>query len=137
MSDPRDMSGVWYGRYVSNSGDQDNGFIALLEETGGAFSGSISEPDGQGGIRTATVSGQRSAGLIRFVKQYDAPLDHAVFYEGQVDERGTQAVGMWRLDDGTVGGFDMEREKFSSDALEEAEEEVEEVPAGVFFVEVR
>jgi hypothetical protein len=39
MSDPREVSGVWYGRYVSTSDNQDNGFIAMLEEAGGVFRG--------------------------------------------------------------------------------------------------
>ncbi len=127
MSDPREMSGVWYGRYVSNAGDQDNGFIALIEETGGVFSGSISEPDGRGGIRTATVAGRRSVGLIQFVKQYTGKWRHAVFYEGQVDDQGTEVTGRWRLEEGIAGGFSMEREKFSIAELEAEEEEVLEI----------
>lgn len=55
MSDPRDLSGVWYGRYVSSVDAQDNGFIALLEETAGVVPGSISERDGQGGVRGAAA----------------------------------------------------------------------------------
>lgn len=127
MSDPREMSGVWYGRYGSDSGDQDNGFIAVLEEAGGVFSGSISEPDGQGGVRSASVAGRRSSGLIQFVKQYRGRWSHAVFYEGQVDDQGTEAGGAWRIDDGTTGGFSMQREKFSIEELEAEEEEVLEV----------
>ncbi|WHU03442.1 MULTISPECIES: hypothetical protein [unclassified Sphingomonas] len=127
MSDPREMSGVWYGRYASTGGDQDNGFIAVLEEAGGVFSGSISEPDGQGGIRNASVAGRRSSGLIQFVKQYRGRWHHAVFYEGQIDDQGTEANGRWRLDEGTTGGFSMEREKFSVEELEAEEEEVLEI----------
>ncbi|NYT39613.1 hypothetical protein HZY97_02500 [Sphingomonas sp. R-74633] len=122
MSDPREMSGVWYGRYVSNFGNQDNGFIAVLEEAGGVFSGSISEPDGQGGVRRATVAGRRSGARIQFVKQYHGRWNHAVFYEGSVDDQGTAVSGNWKLEH-VVGGFDMQREKFS---VEELEEEIEE-----------
>lgn len=127
MSDPREMSGVWYGRYVSTSDAQDNGFIALLEEAGGVFSGSVSEPDGRGGIRSASVAGRRSGGLIQFVKQYRGRWNHAVFYEGQVDARGTVVSGVWRIDDGTTGGFDMQREKFSTEELEERIEDSLEI----------
>lgn len=127
MSDPREMSGVWYGRYTSNAGDQDNGFIAVLEEAGGIFSGSISEPDARGGIRNASVAGRRSSGLIQFVKQYRGRFSHAVFYEGQVDDQGTEANGKWRIDDGTNGGFSMQREKFSIEELEAEEEETLEL----------
>lgn len=122
MSDPRDLSGVWYGRYVSSVDGQDNGFIALLEETGGVFSGSISERDGQGGLRSATVAGRRSGARIQFVKQYRGDWNHAVFYEGSVDDRGTEASGNWKVD-WVHGGFSMQREKFSADELEEVRED--------------
>lgn len=120
MSDPRDVSGVWYGRYVSDF--DSNSFIAVLEEAGGVFSGSISEPDGYGGIRNASVAGRRNGGLIQLVKQYRGHWNHAVFYEGQVDEQGVAASGIWRLDSGTTGGFDMQREKFSAEELEQDQE---------------
>ncbi|MEN2712609.1 hypothetical protein ACQKOH_02280 [Sphingomonas sp. NPDC092331] len=122
MSDPRDLSGVWYGRYVSSVDGQDNGFIALLEETGGAVSGSISERDGQGGVRGATVAGRRSGARIQFVKQYHGRWDHAVFYEGSIDDQGTEASGSWKLDQ-AHGGFSMQREKFSADELEDERED--------------
>ena len=122
MSDPRDVSGVWYGRYVSSVDGQDNGFIALLEEAGGVFSGSISERDGQGGLRSATVAGRRSGARIQFVKQYRGDWNHAVCYEGSVDDRGTEASGNWKVD-WVHGGFSMQREKFSADVLEEERED--------------
>jgi hypothetical protein len=122
MPDKRDLSGVWYGRYVSNVDAQDNGFIALLEEAGGVFSGTISERDGRGGVRCATVAGRRSGGRIQFVKQYQGRWNHAVFYEGNVDEQGTEATGSWKIEQ-AHGGFSMQREKFSA---EELEEEIEE-----------
>ncbi len=122
MSDPREMSGVWYGRYVSRVDPQDNGFIAVLEEAGGVFSGNISEPDGQGGVRRASVAGRRSGAMIQFVKQYRGRWSHAVFYEGSVDDQGTEASGNWKID-GAHGGFSMQREKFSIEELEAEEEE--------------
>lgn len=126
MSDPRDVSGVWYGRYVSRVDEQDNGFIALLEEAGGVFSGSISEPDGQGGVRQASVAGRRSGARIQFVKQYRGAWSHAVFYEGTLDDRGTAASGNWKVE-WLHGGFDMQREKFSAEELEEEIEEAIEL----------
>ncbi|MFS2111194.1 hypothetical protein ACCC88_16000 [Sphingomonas sp. Sphisp140] len=123
MSDPRDMSGVWYGHYASSSGSEHNGFIAVLEESGGVFSGSISEPDGGGGVRRASVAGRRSGGLIQFVKQYRGRSDDAVLYEGGVDDQGLQASGNWTIDLAAAGGFSMAREKFS---IEELEAEIEE-----------
>lgn len=125
MSDPRDVSGVWYGRYVSCDDHQDNGFIAVLEESGGVFSGSITEPDGQGGIRRASVAGRRSGAMLQFTKQYRGRWNHAVLYEGQIDDRGAEATGNWKVD-AAHGGFSMQREKFSAEELEdEIEEELE------------
>jgi hypothetical protein len=122
VSDPRDLSGVWYGRYVSHADVQENGFIALLEEAGGVFSGSISERDGQDGIRSATVAGRRDGARIQFVKQYHGRWNHAVFYEGSVDDQGVEASGSWKVD-WLHGGFSMQREKFATDELEEERED--------------
>lgn len=126
MSDPRELSGVWYGRYVSNVDAQDNGFIAMLEEAGEVFSGIISEPDGRGGVRRATVAGRRSGARIQFVKQYHGRWNHAVFYEGNIDDRGTAVHGNWKVES-LHGGFDMQREKFSAEELAEEIEEGLEV----------
>ncbi|WBY08999.1 hypothetical protein PIB19_06310 [Sphingomonas sp. 7/4-4] len=72
MSDPQDVTGVWYGRYSADQDYQDNGFIALLEELRGAVTGTISEPDeASGGIRRAMVNGQRDGASLSFTKQYD------------------------------------------------------------------
>jgi hypothetical protein len=127
MDDPRDLSGVWYGRYAADHGEEDNGFIAHLEELGGVFSGTISEPDREsGGIRRADVSGVREGATIRFVKQYDGTGGwvHAVHYAGQVDVEGVEVAGSWIVE-GLTGGFDMQRDKFDANELEdEVEEEV-------------
>lgn len=128
MSDPRDLTGVWYGRYVSRSDTQDNGFIAVLEESGGAVSGSITEPDdgggGSGGIRRATVIGRRDGSTVQFLKQYQGSGGwfHGVRYGGRVDEEGTEVAGSWKVD-WVTGSFTMQREKFSSEALEAEREE--------------
>jgi hypothetical protein len=124
MSDPQDLSGVWYGRYSADHGYEDNGFIALLEETGGAVTGTITEPDeASGSIRRASVTGQRDGSSLRFVKQYDGAggWTHAVRYSGAVDADGTLVMGSWIVE-GLSGAFDMTREKFDAEALEDEEE---------------
>jgi len=132
MSDPRDVSGVWYGRYAADHDDEHNSFIAVFEELGGAFTGAITEPDEHpGGIRRATVSGRRDGASLQFAKQYDGTGGwvHAVDYAGSVDAEGTVIAGTW-LVEGLTGGFTMEREKFDIEELE-AEEEAEIVePTG-------
>lgn len=120
MDDPRDLTGVWYGRYLG--GFQENSFIAVLEDGGGGFSGTITEPDdeGGGGIRRASVDGSRSGAAVRFIKQYHGRWNHAVRYSGQIDDAGTTITGKWQVD-WLSGTFVMEREKFSAEELEEEE----------------
>jgi hypothetical protein len=123
MSDPQDVSGVWYGRYAADHGEDDNGFIALLEETGGAVTGTITEPDeASGQIRRAAVTGQRDGASLRFTKQYDGSggWTHSVRYSGMVDADGTLVMGSWIVF-GLTGAFDMTREKFDAEALEDEE----------------
>ena len=133
MGDKRDLSGVWYGRYTGDYCGQDNGFIAVLEEQGGAFDGSISEPDDEhgGGTRRADVTGRRSGNELSFLKQYDGSggLTHAVRYLGRVNDEGTEVTGVWAVD-WLRGRFVMEREKFSAEELEEAEEVAIVEPVG-------
>lgn len=125
MNDPRDLTGVWYGRYLG--GFQENSFIAVLEDGGGGFSGTITEPapDMGGGIRRASVDGSRSGASVGFTKQYHGRWNHAVNYSGQIDDAGTTITGRWQVD-WVTGTFVMEREKFSAEELEE-EEDVEVV----------
>jgi hypothetical protein len=125
MSDPQDVSGVWYGQYSADHGYEDSGFIALLEEIGGAVTGTITEPDdASGAIRRATVRGRRDGANLRFTKQYDGNggWTHAVRYSGAVDADGTLVMGSW-LVEGVSGAFDMTREKFDAEALEDEEAE--------------
>lgn len=124
MSDPQDVTGVWYGRYAADLDYEDNGFIALLEEVYGAVTGTISEPDGDsGGIRRAIVRGQRDGASLTFTKHYDGSggWTHTVDYAGNVDAEGTLVMGGWVVE-GLTGAFDMTREKFDAEALEEEEE---------------
>lgn len=124
MSDKRDLTGVWYGRYTGHY--EDNGFIALLNEQGGAVDGSVSERDPNGivDIRRASVSGTRDGTAVRFVKQYDGSggFDHAVFYSGMIDGDGTEVSGRWQIDRYNSGGFVMTRESFTADELAEERE---------------
>lgn len=128
MSDPRDLTGVWYGRYVSRSDAQDNSFIAVLEEEGGGFTGTITEPDqggaGAGGIRRASVSGRRDGTSVQFLKQYQGSGGwfHAVRYAGRVDDEGTEVTGSWKVD-WISGSFTMQREKFAIEVFEAEREE--------------
>ncbi|UYY58795.1 hypothetical protein [Sphingomonas sp. S2-65] len=126
MSDRQDVSGVWYGRWSAEHPAVAPGrFIALLEEEGGAVTGTITEPDAEGdeGVLRALVGGERAGADIAWVKQYDGAgrLAHAVRYDGSVNADATAIVGRWQLE-GFTGSFTMHREKFDSADLDEAEE---------------
>ncbi len=129
MDDPRDTTGVWYGRYFTTGWEvPENSFIAHLEEVGGAVDGTITEPDdtGESEIRRAFVSGARSADALSFIKQYDpaGPLAHSVAYTGRISDDGTEITGDWRFS-GYHGSFVMNREIFRAEELDE-DAEVEE-----------
>ena len=126
MTDPKDVSGVWYGSWDATSPDvTPNRFIAHLHERGGSVTGTVSEPDRVGitDILTSDVSGRRSGTAIDWTKQYDGSgrLAHAVHYSGRVDEAATRISGDWRFD-GYTGSFAMERELFDADELDEENE---------------
>jgi hypothetical protein len=129
MADKRDVTGVWYGRYRSETDNQDNSFIANLAEAVGLVEGSISEPNddrfGPGSVRRADVEGRRGGAKLRFIKQYDGSggFTHAVMYSGKIDAEGTVITGVWQVD-WTRGTFTMQREKFDEAELEDEEEVV-------------
>lgn len=122
MSDRRDVTGTWYGRWTSpHPFVAPNSFIATLEEQGSRVSGSITEPDLHGpDILRAHVDGARAGGRIEFTKQYDGSgrLSHAVAYAGSINAAGTEVSGMWRIDRYS-GNFSMVRESFSIEELED------------------
>ncbi len=125
MSEEREsLTGVWYGRYDANGYPETNGFIAQIEDHGGALSGIITEPDttGQADIRRAFVSGTRTGRAMEFVKQYDGGvMAHAVRYFGEINHDSTEINGRWLIVRHN-GTFVMEREKFSIEEFEEKEE---------------
>lgn len=123
MSDPRDATGVWYGRYFATTWDvPENSFIAHLEELGGSVTGTITEPDdsGMADIRRAFVTGTRGGDTLDFTKQYDpaGPLAHSVAYHGRISDDGTEVAGEWRFS-GYHGSFVMSREIFRAEELDE------------------
>ncbi|ODP39351.1 hypothetical protein [Sphingomonas turrisvirgatae] len=123
MSDPHDVSGVWYGRYFAGSAEvEENSFIAHLEEAGGVVSGTITEPDttGMDEVRRAFVDGEREGLRLRFTKQYDpaGALAHSVTYAGTLSEDGSEVTGEWRFS-GYHGSFVMNRETFTAEDLED------------------
>jgi len=134
--DPRNIGGIWYGRYDALGYSEANSFVARLGDDNGAISGTITEPDTRGGhgVRRAFVSGDRSGTELRFVKQYNGgALAHAVRYTGEINAEATEISGLWVIVR-HHGIFTMRREKFSELGLER-EEEVELVgPQDALFI---
>ena len=130
MSDPRNLTGVWYGAWTANFPFYPNRFIANLAEAHGQVSGSITEPDiyRRPAIFRAFVEGARAGPEVRFVKQYDRTgrLSHAVLYTGQVNGTGTEITGTWHFSTHS-GSFTMQRESFTAEELEEREEISEQI----------
>ena len=130
MSDPRDLTGVWYGAWTATHPVYPNSFIANLVEAHGQVSGSITEPDvyRRPAIFRAFVEGARAGPEVRFVKQYDGSgkPSHAVLYTGQINSSGTEVTGTWHFSTHS-GSFTMQRESFTAEELEEREEISEQI----------
>ena len=126
-SDRLDLTGVWHGTYTypANEGPA-TPFLATIDDSGGALSGSIIEPDaffGQGTIKAAIV-GHRSGTALDFVKSYAGGLvgyEHPVDYVGRVSGDGLLVTGVWSLLE-FDGSFEMERDAAAEEpaAIEEA-----------------
>lgn len=124
MSDRRNVTGIWYGRFASpNIYVIPNRFIATLAEQASLVSGSTTEVNRQGpGILHASIDGVRAGGRVAFTKQYrGGRLSHAVDYAGTINGAGTEISGTWRFSRYS-GSFVMTRETFSIEELEEERE---------------
>jgi hypothetical protein len=100
MSD--DLTGVWDGTYIQ-PGTGMVTFTATLVETGGALSGSVSEPcsNPRCPVRThnALITGHHSGSAVSFVKRYEPSgfgFD-TVHYEGVLNAEATEIDGRWQL----------------------------------------
>ncbi|QDZ07662.1 hypothetical protein FPZ24_09300 [Sphingomonas panacisoli] len=133
MTDRRNVTGVWYGRWSSpNPYVAPNSFIATLQERASRVSGSVTEADRQDGtILRSTIDGARAGGRIQFMKQYDGGrLSHTVAYAGTINGAGTEILGTFQFSR-YAGDFVMTRETFSADELSEeqaTDREVELTP---------
>ena len=100
MSD--DLTGVWDGTYIQ-PGTGMVTFTATLVETGGALSGSVSEPcsNPRCPVRThhALITGHHAGSAVSFVKRYE-PAGFGfdtVPYEGVLNAEATEIDGRWQL----------------------------------------
>ncbi len=124
------LTGFWVGRYSYDGGIGDVvQFLVLLDEQGGALSGTISEPNSIGLSSRelhAFLSGHRNGADIAFAKTYDGASDaaHRVDYHGQLNSEATEIIGRWAIAP-EGGDFMMRRELL--DEQEVAEEAALEI----------
>jgi len=104
-----DLTGVWDGTFIQPSVGMVT-FLVTLIETGGALTGSVTEPCMTAGCpvstHNASIAGQRSGSAVSFVKTYEPPgygYDK-VFYEGAVNADATEISGRWRLPGAALSG---------------------------------
>lgn len=121
------LSGSWSGayQYRANAGPE-TVFNVQIEEVGGAFTGTLQEPNqlGRGSetVVTADIEGTRTGQSVSFVKFYDGSggMDHAIRYEGTVDAELTRIEGRWQIPRNWSGTFFMVRD--DDGAAEKAEQ---------------
>lgn len=128
------LTGSWSGAYRF-PGDRfpETVFNVQIEEVGGAFTGSMQEPNafrhGPGAVVTAEIEGERSGQSVTFTKFYDGSggMNHAVRYEGQANADLTRIEGRWSIPRDWSGTFFMVRDDAGAEAEAEAaaEEEIE------------
>lgn len=126
------LTGSWSGAYrYPRKGWPETVFNVQIEEVGGAFSGSMQEPNllrpELAPVATADIEGVRTGQAVSFTKFYDGSggLRHAVRYEGTADAALTRIDGRWSIPNQWSGTFVMTRD--DEGAAAEAEERVEEV----------
>lgn len=118
------LTGAWSGayRYPRDMGPE-TVFNVQIEEVGGAFSGSMQEPNltraGDSSIASADIEGTRTGSMVALTKFYDGSggMNHAVRYEGTVDGNFTRIDGTWTIPRTWSGTFFMVRD---DDGAEEA-----------------
>src|ERR1700754_1242791 len=107
------LTGAWSGAYrYPRDAFPETVFNAQIDEVGGAFVGSIQEPDTSGmgsgvPVIAAEIEGVRSGSAVTFTKFYDG---HAVRYEGSVDANLMRVEGKWIIPGEWSGTFFMTRD---------------------------
>jgi hypothetical protein len=126
------LTGSWSGAYrYPRDVMPETVFNAQIEEVGGAFTGTIQEPNlirpDLGSVSTADLEGVRANLNVTFTKFYSANggMGHAVRYEGVANAALTRIDGAWTIRNDWSGTFFMTRDDDGEEA--EAEEAAEAV----------
>jgi hypothetical protein len=125
------LTGSWSGAYRYPGESRETVFNARIQEDGGAFIGTIQEPNdfvqSAGSVLNATIDGGRTGSAVTFTKFYDhADVRHSIRYDGSVDDALMRIEGRWVVHPGWSGTFFMVREDDgeATEAAEAAEIEV-------------
>ena len=133
MPDPLDLTGQWNGTFAyPRSAGPATPFVAVIIESAGHVTGSISEPDlFTGAVIEAAIAGARSCLSVDFTKTYCASAsgayDNPVDYVGSLSGDGKVVTGVWSLLDWD-GTFEMIRDEAASESASKAVSE--QVPLG-------
>jgi len=110
------LTGSWSGayRYPSIAGAE-TVFNAQIEEVGGAFVGSLQEPNDfmpdAVSVLTADIEGTRDGQAVTFIKFYHHEgIRHAIRYEGVADDALMRIEGKWIIESTWSGTFFMVRD---------------------------
>lgn len=130
------LSGAWSGAYrFPGDARPEVVFNVQIEEVGGAFTGSLQEPNvygfAPGDVVTADIEGVRTGQSVTFTKFYDGSggMAHAVRYEGQADESLSRIDGKWSIPRDWSGTFFMVRDD-DGEAVEAEERGEVTAPSG-------
>lgn len=119
-----DLTGFWTGTYwYFRHGEPVVPFLANIDESSGAISGTISEPDfllDSDARLSAFLVGDRDGMRVKFAKVYDGEgsFAHRVDYTGALLDDGKVLKGSWYLA-GEWGGFEMSRQILKEESLVE------------------
>jgi hypothetical protein len=124
------LTGSWGGAYRYPGVEREVVFNARIEESGGAFIGTIQEPNdflqSGGSVLNATIDGSRTGSAVTFTKFYDhAEVRHSIRYDGSVDDALMRIEGRWVVHPGWTGTFFMVREDDGEAAEVEEAAEIE------------
>ncbi|MGH6949821.1 MAG: hypothetical protein ACREH4_03055 [Vitreimonas sp.] len=129
MSARASLTGSWSGAYRYPGAGRETVFNAQIEESIGAFIGSVQEPNdfaSGGAVLHASIEGSREGASVTFTKFYDhADIRHSIRYEGAVDGTLMRIEGRWTVHIGWSGTFFMIRDDDGEAVEAEAAAEIE------------
>lgn len=131
------LTGSWSGAYrYPNDAGPETVFNVRIEEHGGAFTGDMQEPNlmhpGASAVASADIEGTRTGSSVTFTKFYNGSggMNHAVRYDGEVNDALNRVQGTWTIPQVWSGTFFMEREDDFEEAEAEERAEVRESDEG-------